>query len=249
MLGCAALLAACGKSQSAVTRTVTAQAAQAPTQSPAPEGSTKSSPAKARALALAQAVNLRAGDVPGFTAAAKERKPPTAAAQQASAELQRCEGSGAKSQPIANVGSPSFKRGGASVAQQTVSSSVMVARSAAIASSELDEIGSAHGRSCLIRYLGQLFSGLTASGAKIAPVSIAHGTPPAPSGGGSFGLRVSTALVVRSVRVPFYLDILGFVHGATEVTLQSSGIPVPFPAAAEQQLYTLLLSRAKAHGI
>src|ERR1019366_6931793 len=72
------------------------------------------------------------------------------------------------------------------------------------------------------------------------------GNPPAQGVTGSFGLRISTAIVVRSVRIPFYLDILGFVYGPTEVILQSSGIPVPFPAAAEQHLYTLLLSRAKA---
>jgi hypothetical protein len=45
------------------------------------------------------------------------------------------------------------------------------------------------------------------------------------------------------------MDILGFVYGPTEVSLLSFGVPEPFPAATEQHLFSLLLQRAKAHGI
>jgi hypothetical protein len=42
------------------------------------------------------------------------------------------------------------------------------------------------------------------------------------------------------------MDILGFVYGPARVTLFSSGALQPFPAAAEQRLFSLLLGRAKA---
>ena len=51
------------------------------------------------------------------------------------------------------------------------------------------------------------------------------------------------------MRIPFYLDILGFIYGPTEVALFSSGVPVPFPAAAQQRLFLQLLARAKARGV
>jgi len=49
------------------------------------------------------------------------------------------------------------------------------------------------------------------------------------------------------MKLPIYLDYLGFVDGPAEVTLLSSGLLRPFPAAIQQRLFALLLSRAKAH--
>jgi hypothetical protein len=46
--------------------------------------------------------------------------------------------------------------------------------------------------------------------------------------------------------VPFYLDILGFVDRTARVTLFSSGAIRPFPARVQQQLFALLINRAKA---
>ena len=73
-----------------------------------------------------------------------------------------------------------------------------------------------------------------------------EGTPPAPGTSGSVGLRISTSITVRGVRIPYYLDILGFVYGPADVALFSSGLPVPLPAADEQQLFLSLLARARA---
>jgi hypothetical protein len=54
-------------------------------------------------------------------------------------------------------------------------------------------------------------------------------------------------LEVRGIKLPIYLDFLGFVEGPSEVTLLSSGLLRPFPAAVQQHLFALLLARAKAH--
>jgi hypothetical protein len=246
LLAVLALLASCGKGQSVVTRTVTTQGTAPPSAHSEGSGG-KSKGAKAKALAFARAVNLRAADVPGFSSRAREKERTTPAERRAGHELQRCLGRAPEAGPLAEHSSPSFQRGGTSIAEQSVSSEVTIARSAAVAAKEVSEISSAHARSCFTHYLDQLFSGLDSGGLTVGPISIAHGTPPAPPGGASFGLRATAALIVRSVHIPFYLDILGFIQGAREVTLQTTGVPAPFPAASEQQLYSLLLERAKAH--
>ncbi len=254
LLATAGLISSCGKGQSSSsTRTVTVQASTGSStqpSSPSTGGSTSVKKAKAQALAFAQAVNLRPGDVPGYRASLKEKERSDPAEKRASAELQHCMGRTTANKPLLEQSSLNFQRGG-SIAQQSVSSAVTVAGTSTVATTELKAIRSARARSCLTRYIEQLFKGLATRGGGIGPVTIAHGTPPAPNATGSFGLRVNTAIVLkangRTARIPFFLDILGFVYGATEVTLQTSGIPVPFPAATEQQLYTLLLSRARAH--
>lgn len=246
LLATTALLAGCGKGQqTTATRTVTARTSE---RSPAPgeQGDSGGGQGAAKAQAFAREVNLRPNDVPGFTSKEKERKQKTPAEKRLGEELQHCVGSDLQKRPLVEESSLNFQRG-ASIAQQSVSSSVTVARSKATADEELKAIGSAHARSCLVKYLTGLFAGSSSGGAKIGPVSIAHGTPPAAGTTGGFGLRISTSIMVRSVRIPFYLDMLGFVEGSSEVMLQTSGLPEPFPARAEQQLYTLLLERAKAH--
>jgi len=81
--------------------------------------------------------------------------------------------------------------------------------------------------------------------ATIGPVSISHGTPPAPQTAGSFGWRITATLTLNgNIELPVYLDILGFVDGPAEVALVTSGLSEPFPAAPEQRLFSLLLERA-----
>ena len=68
----------------------------------------------------------------------------------------------------------------------------------------------------------------------------------APGTSGGFGWRVTVPVELHDIQVPFYLDILGFVDRTARVTLFSSGAIRPFPASVEQQLFSLLLNRAKA---
>lgn len=83
----------------------------------------------------------------------------------------------------------------------------------------------------------------------VGRVSIASGTPPAPGTAGGFGWRISTTIVGHRIAIPFYMDVLGFVYGPSEVALLTFGLPRPFPAAIEQRLFTLLVERAKARGL
>jgi hypothetical protein len=240
------LLASCGKGGQASTSANASTSAPKTGSSSAPGApSTGAAPSTQRALAFARAVNLTPADVPGFTASEKHPHNSPREKQLEGAML-RCAGVAGASKGVVEQSSKAFelKR---SIIDFSVSSEVNVQPSARQASSALAAIRSAHVRGCFSRFIEQSFRGQRASGATIGPVSIQSGTPPAPGTTGGFGLRVTATFHVRSVKVPVYLDFLGFVDGPSEVTLLSSGLLRPFPATVQQHLFALLLSRAKAH--
>lgn len=222
---------------------------------PSPEAPGAKSPTRERALAFARAVNLTADDVPGFTAKAKHDSD-SAREKKLGRELAQCTGAkslsgGESSLPgegkaVADESSKDFqlKHG---VIDFSVSSGVSVQSSAAGARRGLQAIRSAHVRKCFSHYLQLLFAGQHVKGATPGPVSIQAGTPPAPGTSGGFGWRITASFTIRGIKVPIYLDFLGFVSGPAEVTLLSSGLIRPFPAEIQQQLFSLLLSRAKEH--
>jgi hypothetical protein len=160
-------------------------------------------------------------------------------------EMLRCAGSLRSGSNLAEASSKDFelKRG---ILAVSVSSEVSVAETSALAATGLAAIRSAHVRGCFSRYLGMLLKGQRYGEAKVGPVVIESGTPPAPGTRGGFGWRVTATLTTHGLRIPFYMDILGFVYGPARVTLFSSGALQPFPATAEQRLFSLLLRRAKA---
>ena len=151
---------------------------------------------------------------------------------------------GAGKQAVLEEGSKSFqlKQG---VIDLSVSSEVTVEPSAQTALGALAAIRSAHVRGCFSRYLERAFRAVP--GATVGPVTSQSGTPPAPGTSGGFGWRVTASFGVRGIKVPLYLDVLGFVDGPSEVTLLSSSVLRPFPAEAQQHLFALLLARARAH--
>jgi hypothetical protein len=209
-------------------------------------GTTGSPITKPRALAFAGAVNLTAADVPGFTVSA-EHQHDTTQERRLERELLHCVGGAGSRTELAEESSKNFEleRG---ILQLSVSSQVSVAQTPATAAGELSAIRSAHVQACLSYYVGQLLkSQHYPGGVTVGPVSIVSGTPPAHGTTGGFGWRVTARLTIPGVAVPvpFYLDILGFVYGPSTVTLFSTGALRPFPAAAQQHLFSLLLSRAK----
>jgi hypothetical protein len=204
---------------------------------------------RAHALAFAHAVNLTAADLPGFKISTRPRNAHESGAEKRlEGQMLGCVGIPASRAGLAEAGSASFERE-APLSEQSVSSEVAVARTAASARLGLGAIDSEHTRTCLVRYFNLLFKGRRSHGATFGSVLVAQGTPPAPGTSGGFGWRITTSIVGHGVRIPFYVDLLGFVYGPAEVSLLSSGAPEPFPAAAEQALYLLLLRRAKAQGV
>jgi hypothetical protein len=219
---------------------------------PAPAATGSGALTAARALAFAHAVNLTATDVPGFTAAGPPRAK-SHSEQRAESELFRCAGArGARTRgrsgDVAQASSPSFgfKRG---IVDLNVSSEVGVSRSAALARAELAAIQSSRVRTCFTRFLRSVLAAGKPRSASVGHVTIESGNPPAPGASGSFGWRVSATFALAGAQIPVYLDMLGFVYGPARVTLISSGALRPFPAAAQQRLYELLLLRARDHSL
>jgi hypothetical protein len=223
----------------------TTQTGHSAATTPSTTGPTGTVPTKAQALAFARAVNLTAADVPGFTVSSTHEGK-TAREKQLERQALACAGPVASEKKIAEEGSRDFelKRG---ILDLGVSSEVSVARTSAIAASGLSALRGAHVRGCFSHFLDQLLKDQRFGGATVGRVSMQSGTPPAPGTTGGFGWRVTATLSVQHIAVRFYMDLLGFVYGPAQVTLFSSGILRPFPASIQQQLFSLLLKRAKAH--
>jgi hypothetical protein len=244
-----ALLAACGSSGHVATTTVqhTAATAKGRVADAAVEPAASRSFNKAQAIAFAHAVNLRGGDVPGFKAASGHGEHETPAEKRLEGELTRCAGGVSRNLQVAEVGSKGFEREGKSGAQH-VESGVTVVQTPALAAKELAAVRSERGRICILRFVTMLFKSQRYEGARVGHVSVSSGSPPAPGTTGGFGLRIATTITLHRVSIPFYMDLLGFVYGPAEVTLASFSLPEPFPAATEERLFALLLTRAKMHG-
>jgi hypothetical protein len=244
-----ALLAACGKGSmatSARVTTVTAPGKSAPAGKTPPTTGQPSQPSsRPQALAFARAVNLTSADVPGFAASEKHSKD-SSSEKRLERQMLSCAGIGGSSRTVLEEGSKDFKLKH-QILDLSVSSEVAVQSSAADAQKGLAAIRSAHVRGCFSKYLQQIFNGEQTKGATPGPVTIQAGTPPAPGVDGSFGWRVTATFLVRGIKVPIYLDFLGFVDGPSQVTLLSSGLLEPFPAAVQQHLFALLLARARSH--
>ncbi len=200
---------------------------------------------RARALAAARAVNLSAADLPGFTVSSR-KDTKTAQERGYERELLRCLGPQASGAQLAEASSKEYELSHG-ILELGVSSEVSVAPTPAMASAKLAAVRSPRVRGCFARYFERLLKSQRYAGAAIGPVSLASGTPPASGTTGGFGWRVTASLDIHGVKVSFYLDILGFVYGPATVTLFSTGALEPFPAAAQQHLFGLLLDRAKAH--
>ena len=244
-----AALSACGKGAYTGASSPTATAAHGDNDHHAHHGR---SPTRAQALAFAHAVNLTAADVPGFAPAHKPEHE-SAAERRLQRQLRSCGGAvGARPLQhsrgaLAEVSSPDFelKRG---ILALSVSSEVTVAHTSAEAAATLAAIRSPRVRACFSRYLSALLKSQQHSpGETVLGVSIASGTPPAPGTTGGFGWRVTARLAIRAIPISLYFDILGFVEGPAQVTLTSSGTVRAFPARAQEQLYSQLLTRARSH--
>jgi hypothetical protein len=246
LLAIGGALGGCASGSHTAARTATEAAAStlAPHTLPGSSAQAASKPlTKAQARAFAQAVNLRAADLPDFKVTS-EHEHETAAEKRLEHDLLRCVGAKGSEHPaLAEVGSKEFERE-TNAFEQSVQSEVSIARTAGLAAKELAELRSNHVRVCLTHYLTLLFKSQKYNGASVSPVSISQGTPSAPGTQGSFSWRITSAIALKGVRVHFYIDILGFVYGPAEVSLFAAGVPQPFPAANEEQLFSLLVKRA-----
>ena len=215
LLGAGGALTACGSGGQAASVTVARAAVKPPivTGAARASGAVAASLTRRQALLFARAVNLTAADVPGFKVSSKsEHEHEAPVEKQLEGELTRCAGASSSKEQLAEASSQEFGREDEG-AVQSVRSSVAVEQTAALAVKELAAIRSARARSCFSHYVDLLFESQRYRGASVAPISISSGSPSAPGTAGSFAWRIKTAVTFRGVRIPFSMDIVGFVYG------------------------------------
>lgn len=255
LLGTAGLLAVWGGGGHAA---VTAMAEQTPVTASADTAAAANAPSgvsadtsrsltKTQAVAFAHAVNLRLADIPGFKVV-MEHEHETAAEKRLEHAMLQCVGFSGSSHGIIEASSLNFGRE-TNALDEGVQSEVSIVGTPQQAISGLAVIRSNHTRACLSHYLDLLLKSQKYHGATVSPVTISQSTPPAAGAAGSFAWRITTTITLHKVTIPVSFDILGFVYGPAEVSLFTFGVPRPFPASTEERLFSLLLTRAKAHGV
>jgi hypothetical protein len=240
----ATALGACGQGSSTVTNPTSSSSAST---TPAGNGTLRT---KAQAVAFAEAVNLRPADVPGFRPAPSEQ-PRGTGEQRLERAMLECVGLLSGHDELAQVDSREFEQ--ATVTGQLgVSSSVAVARTPAIAARGLTPThnpqDSPRARACLAHSLSRDVERNPKGGPNILSLSASPERALAPGTGGGVVLRTVADVTLGSRPVPLSLDFYGFVCGQTQIGLFTTSLPGSFPSKSRQQLLSLLLARAKAHG-
>jgi hypothetical protein len=201
------------------------------------------SPTKAAAKSFATAVNLHAGDVPGFKAGTVSKT--TAADRKTAAAVAKCAGGVNPSRAVIDSSSRDFN-GTAGLVRQQISSEVEVLPSSALVARDLAAAKSTRGKACVERALDKQFAALKVPGAKFGKISVESQPLQANGATGSFAYRFTLPVTVHGQRIHFYADNLGFTLGKAEVTLSAFGFGVPVSGTDELGLFSLLLRRAEA---
>lgn len=202
--------------------------------------------AGARTLALANAINLRPGDVPGLAGRFERDR------EARSGPLGNCDEASARG--LAGFLSQRFTRGGASVLPtESVSSGVYVMASETQADRELVALGSSQARGCIRHDVERTIANDKRDGAEPfleAPVEVLALAPllrPLPVAGMRRITHLAAASRFSDGRSKIYLDQCVFVVGRVLVDLLAVGSPHPFSLVTERRLLTLLDGRAHAH--
>lgn len=220
LLGATALLAGCGGSSGS---------------------SSGGGPSAAKATAAANAINLTAADLPGYTST-----PNPTRSNALDQQLSACAGTSAPSTDIVNINSPSFARG-SGLQQQTVASNVSVKPTDAIVRSDLAALRSSKAQDCLRKLIPGALSSSANAGVHFGAVQV---TPvPVSVGGadGGFGYRIVVTATAAGQPFSVIVDEFGASAGREEISLNDFAIAKPVAPALEQRLFALLATRAGGH--
>ncbi len=193
----------------------------------------------ATATLLGSAINLRAADLPGFTVENASRSPTLSGGMVTGAK--KCLPAALAHTHPGVATSPFFSSG-----RQVVLSTVIVQPSRALASLYL-----ATARNRQVQRCTGLSGGITATNPGSPPVTV-HVTgfadlPFAARGSdGTAGFREDMTITLGGVTLQMTADSRNFAVGRVVVSLFTYGIGQAFPAATEQRLTSVLLTRALA---
>jgi hypothetical protein len=204
---------------------------------------------KAQALAYAHALNLRAGDMPGFTSSGNE----TEASMPGRLALEeiRCSGGISPARRIARLESPEFSTAHASTSE-IVKSAVEVWPTPAVVAINNTPHHRSRARVCFARFLRTLHHriNLERKGRmQIGPFTITTARNPLPGVINSFRTRIDETRLLRTgaILAHVYRDIFTFTTGPAEIELEAVGFGHPIPASIEVSTIHHLRDRAIAH--
>jgi hypothetical protein len=216
------------------------QSSAPPTRSP--ESPSAAASGASGPSAVADAINVKSPDMPGFTATPHQETPTD---RQNSERLARCAGATPPSQALADIYSPDFSNGTAT-AGQLVSSDVTVMPSRREVVRDIAAISSGRAERCFRRLAGPLLARELGS-VKISGIRIERIPTSAPGTDGTFGFRTTVTITRAGQSLTLFSDLQGFAVGSLEISLSTFGSGQPFPANDEQRLFSLLVERALSH--
>jgi hypothetical protein len=191
---------------------------------------------KTDAVAIARAINLTPGDMPGYSAS----PPPSNTGDgRFGARVDRCAGTVPTSKATADVSSDDFERA-TQASYDVVSSEVSVMPNAALARKDLKAVGTKRARRCMAAALtAQKPSG----GVKILSAKVT--SLPAPAANG-VALRIRMSMSAQGVTVPMYTDIFILGRGPVEAAIGWTSGPLPPVRAEEKRLVGIVKTRLDA---
>jgi hypothetical protein len=198
---------------------------------------------RADALAVANAISLRHGDLPTLK---PEPNPNTAQDQRATAALTKCVGGVPDSEAFANTQSDNFVSADQAI---TISSSTAILPTAALVAKDFAALARPQALTCVLDQLG---ASLRASLPKAdrATSTVARIPSVVPGVAESAAIRLEIVVAVpkgtRTVKVPIYSDVIGFAYGQAEISMNIQQTVDPPTGSFERQLAALLLTRARA---
>ena len=217
-----------------------ASTSSAPSPSPAPSPVTAAS-----GQAAAEKINLRAADLPGYTATPATKEDKADAQEKAS---QACIGA-STGEPVAEFSSDDFEKGAALPSVQ-FASKVSFRDDAATVRSDLAAFSSEKASGCLSTFAAQIFAGVNpTSGITFAAPEVTKMTPAAAGVDGAFGYSIKTIATAKGQKVPFVIEFLGASKGRTKLTLSVFAVGGPVPAAERDILFATLMQRTSANAL
>lgn len=198
---------------------------------------------KAQATQVADAINLRPADLPGY-----QTSPPDngdGGNDAATDQLDSCANGAPQSATVADVSSDGFSQG-TSLPEVQIESEVEAEQSAADAQTDLATIKTSTARQCIVTFFQEELGTAVGNGATISDVAMTPTASSAPGADGSFGDVLSATMKVDGVSVGIDIAFDGFVDHNYEVELTAFGIGESPPASTDQHLFGLLLSRARS---
>lgn len=196
-------------------------------------------PSAAEARAAADAINLRAADLPGFEVAPAEAEDP--AARDADDPLLQCIGAGLDDGIVETV-SPTFSQGQFPSAQ--VFSSVDVYADPARAAADITAYQGDKAVQCIGDFFKKSIAAGAPPGAAFDDPQVSRDTPAAPGTDASVEFQIVTALNLNGRKVPVTGRLLTYAKGHTQVALTVVQSGQAAPEVQTENIFQELVNRS-----